>query len=79
MAKIITKMPLKFCTMLGGMFHPNMVLSVWLFAIKVNDEPACSKAPQKNITKKHTIYKTQTGRISAVWISGTAPAKATSM
>ena len=58
-ANAITKMPLKLCTMVGCIVQPNILVSVWLFAIKVREEPACSKAPQKNITKKQTIYNTQ--------------------
>jgi len=39
----------------GGIFHPKIFLSVWLSAINVNEEPACSKAAQKKIIKKDTI------------------------
>src|SRR6478672_4371475 len=36
----------------AGISQPNNVLSVCLSANNVNDAPACSKAPQKKITKK---------------------------
>ena len=57
-AKMITNKPLKFCTILGGIFQPSIRVSVWLSAIKVNELPACSKAAQKKITKKATMYST---------------------
>ena len=48
---IINKL-LNNCTMLGGISHPRKFLSVCLSAIKVNEEPDCSNADQKKITKK---------------------------
>ena len=51
-ASSTTNRPLKICTIDAGICQPNKnVLSVWLDAMKVNDEPACSKAAQKKIMK----------------------------
>src|SRR4051794_21935494 len=58
-ASITTNKPLKICTMLGGIFQPKMFVSVCWSAINVSEEPDCSKAAQKNITKNETIYSTK--------------------
>src|SRR5690242_11036943 len=53
-----TNTPLKICTMLGGISQPKMRVSVCLSAMNVSEEPDCSKAAQKKITKNATTYNT---------------------
>src|SRR5689334_20325586 len=54
-ASITTNKPLNICTMLGGMCQPRILVSVCCSATKVSEEPDCSKADQKKITKNETM------------------------